>query len=85
LVIISAGSRRLRHTLWTSNAAARVIEVDGDQHRFDEHRRRDALRDQTLPRVGLQIFAGQAFLINFAAVVVLLGHAAVLAFEGVGR
>lgn len=32
-----------------------VIEVDGNQHGFDEHRRRDAARDRTLNDLGYQI------------------------------
>jgi very-short-patch-repair endonuclease len=29
-----------------------IIEVDGDQHGFDEHRRRDGIRDRELERRG---------------------------------
>jgi very-short-patch-repair endonuclease len=32
-----------------------VIEVDGDQHGFDEHRQRDAVRDQALERRGYKV------------------------------
>ena len=33
----------------------RVVEVDGHQHGFDEHRRRDAIRDQELERRGYKV------------------------------
>jgi very-short-patch-repair endonuclease len=32
-----------------------VIEVDGNQHGFDDHRRRDAVRDDTLRDLGYRI------------------------------
>jgi very-short-patch-repair endonuclease len=33
----------------------RVIEVDGDQHGYDEHRRRDQVRDRVLSELGYRI------------------------------
>ena len=32
-----------------------VVEVDGHQHRFDEHRRRDAVRDRVLQELGYKV------------------------------
>jgi very-short-patch-repair endonuclease len=32
-----------------------VIEVDGDQHGYDEHRRRDEVRDRVLGELGYQV------------------------------
>jgi very-short-patch-repair endonuclease len=32
-----------------------VIEVDGNQHGYDEHRRRDAVRDKALENLGYRI------------------------------
>jgi very-short-patch-repair endonuclease len=32
-----------------------VIEVDGDQHGYDEHRRRDEVRDRVLSELGYRV------------------------------
>ena len=32
-----------------------VVEIDGHQHGFDEHRQRDAIRDQELERRGYKV------------------------------
>lgn len=32
-----------------------IVEIDGHQHGFDEHRQRDAIRDQELERRGYKV------------------------------